>query len=205
MTTTPAKTKAAAATSRRQRQAGKRPTRAIPLSRSPDSEPPPPKRASAAAHAAAPTPLEVLDYQRDFLERAILCWDVLRERANNMLAHERAGLPPLLDFRYEEKDLTSTVAGDADILLVPDLVSGNILTKDLEYLAGAVAAGVAVGLTVPVVLTSRADPAPARLASLALAALMHHGLRQPAAKPPVPEKSLQCAPQPEHACCPLPA
>lgn len=41
------------------------------------------------------------EYQRDFLERTVLFWDTLRERANNMLAHERAGLPPLLDFKYE--------------------------------------------------------------------------------------------------------
>src|SRR3546814_903721 len=104
----------------------------------------------------------------------------------------------------EEKGISSPVAGDADILLVPDLVSGNILAKNLEYLAGAVAAGIAVGLAVPVVLTSRADPAPARLASLALAALVHHRLPRAQAKAAAPESSLHCAPQPEHACCPLP-
>lgn len=105
----------------------------------------------------------------------------------------------------EEKGITSAVAGDADILLVPDLVSGNILAKNLEYLAGAVAAGIAVGLAVPVVLTSRADPAPARLASLALAALMHHRMPKAPTKPQTSEPSLNCAPQPEHACRPLPA
>lgn len=103
----------------------------------------------------------------------------------------------------QEKGIASPVAGDADILLVPDLVSGNILAKNLEYLASAVAAGVAVGLAVPVVLTSRADPAPARIASLALAALMHH--RSPSERRPAraSDASLQCAPQPEHACCPM--
>lgn len=103
----------------------------------------------------------------------------------------------------KEKGIVSPVAGEADILLVPDLVSGNILAKDLVYLAGAVAAGVAVGLAAPVVLTSRADPAPARMASLALAALMHH--RTPIEKRPAraSETSLQGAPQPEHACCPI--
>jgi phosphotransacetylase len=105
----------------------------------------------------------------------------------------------------EEKGIISPVAGDADIILVPDLVSGNVLAKDLECLGGAVAAGVALGLAVPVVLTSRADPAPARLASLALAALMHHRLPKSPSKPPVPEVSLECAPQPDHACRPLPA
>jgi len=104
----------------------------------------------------------------------------------------------------EEKGIASPVAGDADILLVPDLVSGNILAKNLEYLAGAIAAGIAVGLAVPVVLTSRADPAPARLASLALAALVHHRMARAQPKTAAPESSLHSAPQPEHACCPLP-
>lgn len=103
----------------------------------------------------------------------------------------------------QEKGIDSPVAGDADVLLVPDLVSGNILAKNLEYLAGAVAAGIAVGLSVPVALTSRADPAPARLASLAVAALIHH--RAPRIqREAAPESSLHCAPQPEHACRPLP-
>lgn len=103
-----------------------------------------------------------------------------------------------------EKGIVSEVAGDADILLVPDLVSGNMLAKELEYLAGAIAAGVVVGLAAPVVLTSRADPREARLASLALAALMHH--RSP--KTPAPraprDASPHCAPQPESVCCPMP-
>jgi phosphotransacetylase len=105
----------------------------------------------------------------------------------------------------KEKGIVSEVAGDADILLVPDLVSGNILAKNLEYLAGAVAAGVVVGLAVPVVLSSRADPPAARLAALALAALMHH--RSPGAAPTkttAAESSFHCAPQPEYACCPIP-
>ncbi|MCT2401997.1 MULTISPECIES: bifunctional enoyl-CoA hydratase/phosphate acetyltransferase [Novosphingobium] len=102
-----------------------------------------------------------------------------------------------------DKGIVSAVAGDADILLVPDLVSGNILAKNLEYLAGATAAGIAVGLAVPVALTSRADPVPARLASLAVAALMHHRRPiTPTALHPF-EASLHCAPQPERACYPL--
>lgn len=105
----------------------------------------------------------------------------------------------------KEKEIVSEVAGDADILLVPDLVSGNILAKNLEYFAGAVAAGVVVGLAVPVALSSRADPPAARLAALALASLMHHQASRAAlAKTAVPETSLNCAPQPEHACCPIP-
>jgi phosphotransacetylase len=104
----------------------------------------------------------------------------------------------------KEKGIISEVAGDADIVLVPDLVSGNILAKNLEYLAGAVAAGVVVGLAAPVVLSSRADPPAARLAGLALASLMHHRSAKLPAKAAAPETSLSCAPQPEDACCPLP-
>ena len=102
-----------------------------------------------------------------------------------------------------EKGIESPVAGDADILLVPDLVSGNILAKNLEYLAGAVAAGIVVGLTVPVVLSSRADPAPARLAALAVAALIHHRTPRTRARVAPREPSFACAPQPESACCPM--
>lgn len=72
------------------------------------------------------------------------------------------------------KGIISPVAGHVDILLVPDLVSGNILYKDLEYLAGARFAGIVLGASVPVVLTSRADPESVRLASLALARVAEH-------------------------------
>lgn len=101
-----------------------------------------------------------------------------------------------------EKAILSDVAGQADILLVPDLVSGNILAKSLEYLGGAVAAGIAVGLSAPVVLTSRADPAPARMASLAVAALLHHRAKSATVSSGPPEASVAAAPQPDHACCP---
>ena len=100
-----------------------------------------------------------------------------------------------------EKGILSDVAGAADILLVPDLVSGNILAKALEYLGGAVAAGVALGLSAPIVLTSRADPAMARMASLAVAALMLDRSKVRDGPPPPTEASLAALPQPEHACC----
>lgn len=67
------------------------------------------------------------------------------------------------------KKISSPVAGRADILLVPDLEAGNMLAKQLAYLADAEAAGVVLGARVPVVLTSRADSAKARLASCAIA------------------------------------
>ncbi len=72
------------------------------------------------------------------------------------------------------KQIESDVAGDADILLAPELDSGNILAKVLEYLAGGVMAGVVVGAKVPIVLPSRSDPPMGRLASVAIASIMHH-------------------------------
>lgn len=103
------------------------------------------------------------------------------------------------------KEIVSEVAGDADIVFVPDLVSGNILAKNLEYLAGAVAAGIVIGLTAPVVLSSRADPPAARLAGLALASLMYHrGRALDPAKAATTDSRFASAPQPEYACCPLP-
>jgi phosphate acetyltransferase len=69
------------------------------------------------------------------------------------------------------KELASPVAGIADVLLVPDLESGNMLAKQLEYLGGAELAGVVLGAMVPIVLTSRSDSARARLASCAVAVL----------------------------------
>lgn len=64
------------------------------------------------------------------------------------------------------------VAGHADVVIVPDIVSGNTLFKALVYLSGGCAAGIVLGAKVPLLLTSRADPPAARLASLALAAIM---------------------------------
>lgn len=63
------------------------------------------------------------------------------------------------------------VAGQADAIIVPDIVSGNALFKALVYLSGGCAAGLVTGARVPILLTSRADPAAARLASVALAAI----------------------------------
>jgi phosphotransacetylase len=72
------------------------------------------------------------------------------------------------------KKIESEVAGDVDILLVPDLTAGNILAKDLEYLAGATMGGVVVGAKAPIMLPSRSDPPEARLVSAAIASLIHH-------------------------------
>jgi phosphate acetyltransferase len=72
------------------------------------------------------------------------------------------------------KGLVSRVAGVADILVVPDLESGNMLAKQLEYLGGAEMAGIVIGARVPIILTSRADAARARLGSCAVAGLYAH-------------------------------
>ena len=67
------------------------------------------------------------------------------------------------------KGIKNIVAGQADVLLVPNIESGNGLVKMMIYFMGACAAGVVVGGKVPVVITSRSDEAPARLASMAAA------------------------------------
>ncbi len=72
------------------------------------------------------------------------------------------------------KNLVSPVTGQADILVVPDLESGNMLAKQLEYLGGAQLAGIVLGARVPVILTSRADSAETRLTSCAVAVLLHY-------------------------------
>jgi phosphate acetyltransferase len=76
------------------------------------------------------------------------------------------------------KGINSAVAGQAEILVVPDLESGNMVAKQLEYLANALTAGVVLGARVPIVLTSRADTAETRTASCAIAQLMAHKRRQ---------------------------
>ena len=72
------------------------------------------------------------------------------------------------------KGIESEVAGRADILVVPDLESGNMLAKQLEYLGDADTAGIVLGARVPIVLTSRADARDTRLASCAVAVLLAH-------------------------------
>ena len=70
------------------------------------------------------------------------------------------------------KKIASPVAGDADILVAPDLEAGNMMAKQLSYLANASSAGIVLGARVPVILTSRADSITTRLASIALARLL---------------------------------
>ena len=77
------------------------------------------------------------------------------------------------------KGITSEVAGDPDILLAPDLEAGNILAKQLSFLANADSAGLVLGARVPIILTSRADSVRSRIASCAVAVLAAHARRQP--------------------------
>ena len=76
------------------------------------------------------------------------------------------------------KGIDSPVAGYADVLLVPNIETGNAIFKQMVYFNGATAAGVLMGARVPVMLTSRADPPAARLASAALAVIYAHHLSQ---------------------------
>jgi phosphotransacetylase len=76
------------------------------------------------------------------------------------------------------KGITSEVAGDPDILLVPDLEAGNMLAKQLTFLANADSAGLVLGARVPIVLTSRADSIRSRIASCAVAMLAAHARRR---------------------------
>ena len=80
------------------------------------------------------------------------------------------------------KKINSPVAGRANVLVVPDLESGNMLAKSLSFLAGADAAGIVLGARVPIILTSRADSVMTRLASCAVAVLVASARRENAAK-----------------------
>jgi len=79
------------------------------------------------------------------------------------------------------KGIVSEVAGDPDILLAPDLEAGNILAKQLSFLANADSAGLVLGAKVPVILTSRADNVRSRIASCAVGMLAAHARREVAA------------------------
>jgi len=80
------------------------------------------------------------------------------------------------------KHIDSPVAGRANVLIVPNLESGNLLAKSLSFLANAEAAGIVLGASVPVILTSRADSVSARLASCAVAVLVAAARREAAAR-----------------------
>jgi len=78
------------------------------------------------------------------------------------------------------KGINSDVAGDPDILIAPDLEAGNILAKQLTFLAKADSAGIVLGARVPIILTSRADSVRSRIASCGVAMLAAHARRKKA-------------------------
>lgn len=78
------------------------------------------------------------------------------------------------------KHIVSPVAGQANVLVVPDLEAGNMLAKSLSFLAGAESAGIVLGARVPIILTSRADSAVTRIASCAVAVLVAAAVRRKA-------------------------
>jgi phosphate acetyltransferase len=78
------------------------------------------------------------------------------------------------------KKIASSVAGRANVLVVPDLEAGNMLAKSLSFLAGADAAGIVLGARVPIILTSRADSLSSRLASCAVAVMVAAARRKAA-------------------------
>ena len=112
---------------------------------------------------------EVLDSVQSSLDAKEITDLVIKEKLNadvfgplafdNSISKKSAGI----------KEINNVVAGDADVLLVPSVETGNALVKMMIYFMGACAAGVVVGGKVPVVITSRSDDAPARLASMAAA------------------------------------
>ena len=76
------------------------------------------------------------------------------------------------------KGIVSDVAGYADILVTPNLESGNMIAKQLIHLAGASSAGIALGAQVPIMLTSRSDTIDARIVSAAMAKVFYHWRRE---------------------------
>jgi len=117
------------------------------------------------------------------IDAAALCKMADREQITGGILEGPLAFDNAVNLKAAEiKHIHSPVAGVADILVVPDLESGNMLAKQLEYLADAEAAGVVVGARVPIILTSRSDTAKTRLASCAVAVLMAHARRRATVK-----------------------
>jgi phosphate acetyltransferase len=107
------------------------------------------------------------------LEAAALCKMADRGQITGALLDGPLALDNAIDLNAAAtKHIVSPVAGRANVLIVPDLESGNMLAKSLTFLAGATAAGIVLGARVPIILTSRADSLTARIASCAVAALV---------------------------------
>lgn len=114
------------------------------------------------------------------LDAAALCKMADRGQITGAILDGPLALDNAISLRAAHiKHIDSPVAGRANVLIVPDLEAGNMLAKSLSFLAGAGAAGVVLGARVPVVLTSRADSARARLVSCAAALFGCCALRRP--------------------------
>ena len=110
---------------------------------------------------------------RSTLDAAALCKMADRGQITGGLVDGPLAFDNAISMRAAaEKGIVSPVAGQADILVAPDLEAGNMIAKQLQYLADAQAAGIVLGARVPIILTSRADGAAARVASCALALLV---------------------------------
>jgi len=113
------------------------------------------------------------------VEAAALCKMADRGQITGGLLDGPLALDNAIDLGAAKiKKITSPVAGQADILVVPDLEAGNMLAKSLSFMAGADAAGIVLGARVPIILTSRADSVETRLASCAVAALVAKARRE---------------------------
>ncbi|NWG73549.1 MAG: phosphate acetyltransferase [Rubrivivax sp.] len=113
------------------------------------------------------------------IEAAALCKMAERGQITGGLLDGPLALDNAIDLGAAKiKKIVSPVAGQADILVVPDLEAGNMLAKSLSFMADADAAGIVLGARVPVILTSRADAVTARLASCAVAALVAKARRE---------------------------
>ena len=115
--------------------------------------------------------------------------DLAPSARDRFIAKAKEDLPSLLDgpLAFDNaispkavkiKGIESKVAGQADILVVPDLEAGNMLAKQLEYFGAADSAGIVVCTRVPIALTSRSDATDTRLASMLLVQLVAHHYRQ---------------------------
>ena len=112
------------------------------------------------------------------LDAAALCKMADRGQIQGGMVEGPLAMDNAIDLQAAKtKGITSPVAGQADVLVAPDLEAGNILAKQLTFLANAEAAGIVLGARVPIILTSRADSVRARRASAAAAVMHAHAMR----------------------------
>ena len=118
---------------------------------------------------------KVKAYMPSTIDAACLCKMADRGQITNGLLDGPLAFDNAISLQAAiDKHITSSVSGDADILLAPDLESANMIAKQLIYLADAKSAGIALGAKVPIILTSRAETPLGRMASCALASHMVH-------------------------------